>query len=215
MPQQHTVEQGETLLTIAHRYGLRSWQVIWDDPANEDLRTQRPDPQVLAPGDVVVIPEITPQQHACDTSRRHTFTLPRPKPSIHVTLQDEEGEPYANCTYLLTAPGWRYAGETTAEGLVHAEVGVEVKEVALTLWRDPDEPEDAYTWVLNVGHLDPVSTVPGVQARLNNLGFRCGDVDGVMGPQTVGALRAFQNARGLEVQDGTLTDETRAALSGH
>jgi peptidoglycan hydrolase-like protein with peptidoglycan-binding domain len=50
-----------------------------------------------------------------------------------------------------------------------------------------------------------------VQSSLNEAGFQAGPVDGIWGPQTAGALRNFQQARGLEAS-GQLDDQTILAL---
>jgi N-acetylmuramoyl-L-alanine amidase len=59
--------------------------------------------------------------------------------------------------------------------------------------------------------LDDVATPSGLQARLNNLGFDCGDVDGVIGPKTETAIRGFQESEGLDV-DGIAGPQTQAKL---
>lgn len=54
-------------------------------------------------------------------------------------------------------------------------------------------------------------TVKELQRLLKDKGFPPGPVDGVMGPMTRAAVRAFQKANGLEV-DGIVGPITRAAL---
>jgi hypothetical protein len=53
--------------------------------------------------------------------------------------------------------------------------------------------------------------VRAAQAELGRLGYRPGPVDGVIGPRTVGAIRAFQRAQQLP-ETGSLTPETMDRL---
>lgn len=53
--------------------------------------------------------------------------------------------------------------------------------------------------------------VKTLQRNLNALGYDCGDVDGSLGPKTLAALKAFQKAKGLEV-DGYCGQLTWTAL---
>lgn len=56
-----------------------------------------------------------------------------------------------------------------------------------------------------------VSTVRAAQSRLKARGYHSGAVDGVMGPQTVQALRRYQAANGLSVT-GRIDEATRRSL---
>ncbi len=49
------------------------------------------------------------------------------------------------------------------------------------------------------------------QARLNALGYNCGTPDGIFGPNTDKAVKAFQRANGLS-QDGDIGPKTWAKL---
>ncbi len=75
----------------------------------------------------------------------------------------------------------------------------------------PAAGEQPFRYELAIGHLDPVDEVSGVQARLRNLGFDCGEIDGVAGPVTRGAIERFQHANGLAV-DGVAGPATRRKL---
>jgi hypothetical protein len=49
-------------------------------------------------------------------------------------------------------------------------------------------------------------TIRSVQRRLNQLGYRAGPEDGIMGPQTRRAVSAYQTRMGMQ-PDGTLTPD--------
>lgn len=53
--------------------------------------------------------------------------------------------------------------------------------------------------------------VRALQVDLNRLGYACGTADGIFGPKTNAAARAFQREHGSEV-DGVVGEKTRAAL---
>lgn len=59
------------------------------------------------------------------------------------------------------------------------------------------DPDVYQTFIVKLAHLDPVSTIEGIQDRLNNLGYSCGDEHGEIGPNTQQALREFQSDYGL------------------
>ena len=54
-------------------------------------------------------------------------------------------------------------------------------------------------------------TVKTLQAKLNELGYDCGTVDGIYGPKTLAAVKAYQTAKGLSV-DGVVGSQTWNAL---
>jgi N-acetylmuramoyl-L-alanine amidase len=65
-----------------------------------------------------------------------------------------------------------------------------------------DEGEDEQVHEGMLGHLDPIDTISGVQARLNNLDYNCGDEDGILGVMTRNAIRNFQADNDLEILTG-------------
>ena len=62
-----------------------------------------------------------------------------------------------------------------------------------------------------VADVRPVESWLEAQVELHRRGFSCGSIDGVFGPQTQAALRAFQRREGL-IDTGTLDDATREQL---
>jgi len=206
----YTVKQGEDLLSIAHDYGLADWHTIYDHPENAAFKETRPHPTILYPGDRVFVPNRSLRQHPCETGYRHTFKVKVATALVRIVLE-EEGRPHPHKKYKLTVGDRVYEGTTNAEGLLEQQVRANAKEGQLTVWLDDDPAVEPYTWTLNIAHLDPIDTISGVQARLNNLGYDCGGEDKQIGPKTQAALKAFQSMVGLD-STGQLDEATRDKL---
>jgi len=73
MAEMHTIEQGESLATIAKRSGLQSWQTIWDHPKNAELRAKRPKPELIHPGDQVYVPDKEHKDAPAKTETKNAF----------------------------------------------------------------------------------------------------------------------------------------------
>ena len=54
----YTVQDGDHISGIAQQFGFDDYTVVWNRPENADLRALRDDPQLLAPGDSLFIPEL-------------------------------------------------------------------------------------------------------------------------------------------------------------
>ncbi len=188
MIKKHVVKQGECIASLAYTYGLPRNR-IWDDPENEALRTLRGDPFVLFPGDEVVIPEPQVKTVPAETGKTHPFRLKSEK--VRVRLRLLEGDrALANEAYVFTVGENNRTGTTDAEGKLVEEVGADVMEARLDIC--------GRRILLKLGYLDPASELSGIQARLNNLDYGAGPVDGVMGPMTHRALGLFQKASAIK-----------------
>ncbi|MFO0887941.1 MAG: LysM domain-containing protein [Isosphaeraceae bacterium] len=56
----YTVQPGDTLRLIAMKHGIKTWQEIYFHPDNVAFRTLRPNPDLIFPGDVIMIPSPAP-----------------------------------------------------------------------------------------------------------------------------------------------------------
>lgn len=203
MAQQHTVREGEDMVSIAEEYGF-FWETLWTHADNASLRAEREDPFALAPGDVVAIPEKEPKHETAATGTVHRFR--RRGATTELRLQLFKGErPRAREDYELDVDGTARTGTTDGAGVLVERIPLDAREGTLTI--GPDEA----VYTLQLGGLPPLSEPAGVQARLNALGFDCGRSDGTMDEQTAEALRAFQRWCGLE-PTGEADDETRRHL---
>jgi hypothetical protein len=209
MPSKHTVQQGESLYTIAKQHGFLNWRTIYDAPENEDLRNQRPNAQVLQPGDIIVIPDNNdaalgvPLNTRTVVAKRKSGLQP-----LRLHLNNADGKPVANQDYRLTFEGGELRGKTNGNGQVLEEIPVGVVNVRLEVGKT--------SHTLLVGFLNPLEDssdggIAGVQGRLKNLGFYDGPVDGKANPQMDSAIRSFQSDNDLP-ETGEADEETVARL---
>lgn len=199
----HTVQQGEHLPQIAHRYGFSDHQAIFDLPENKPLKDKKRCPHILHPGDQVFIPEKEVKEEDAPTGKLSTFKVKIPKVMLRVVLHDEEGQPFASKAYKLEIDGQETEGETDGDGLVEAPIPVGAKGGKVEI--------EGHVFPLRIGHLDPLEELSGIQSRLANIGFDLGGERGTLGPGTAGALKWFQKIMGLEAT-GDLDDATRDKL---
>jgi hypothetical protein len=200
---EHTVKQGDCLDSIAAQYGTTT-QRIWDHADNASLRQLRKDPNVLHVGDVVKVPR-EPRQETVKSGRTHQFRLVGQATILSVQLLDALREPLKNQPYLLRIEGENRYGTTDDEGRINEAIPATVTLARLFVG------EGQIPFEFELGAVDPISELSGVQARLNNLGFDAGPEDGILGPKTEHALEAFQISAGIE-PSGKLDDDTRDAL---
>jgi hypothetical protein len=199
----YIVQPGDCMESIAAAHGL-FWQTLWDHPDNADLKRARGDPNVLLAGDRVTIPEKRPKEYSGATEQRHKFRRKGVPGRLQLTLMKGD-RPRANEAYTLEIGGKLLSGTTDGGGKldVHIPPGAQVGRLTI------GESRDQY--VLNLGHIDPVDSVAGVQGRLKNLGLYSGPVDGKMSAATGAAITAFQARNDLSVT-GEMDQATRDKL---
>lgn len=208
----YVVKQGECLSSIAKQFGFRVWRTIYNDPSNARLRSKRPDPNILFPGDEVMIPDRQAKDEAADTGRRHVFYTKATTTSLRLRVKRSTA-----FDYELAIDG-EVVGSGTSDGdaqIVH-EIAADAKRGELRVWsvdqRAPKTPDNAHRSELRLGWLDPIDTTSGVKGRLTNLGFYAGVVDQEIDAPTIEAIQAFRRSIG-KVARGELDDELRADLA--
>jgi hypothetical protein len=208
MSRVHEVTQGECLSAIAYRHGFTDWRTIYNDPANANFRKHRPNPNIIFPGDEIVIPDRKLDSCSAAAGQRHRFRRHGTKARLRLALQIN-GEPLAGHAYELKFSDMILKGTTTSDGRLDEGVPIELKRATLLI--------GTYEIALAISHLDPMdgtgkSSLSGVQARLCNLGYGPGPIDGIHGPRTRSAIIAFQRDRKLQ-ETGDLNDAGKSELS--
>jgi hypothetical protein len=208
----HTVRQGECLASLAKLYGFPDYKKIYNDPNNSDFRELRRNPNIIYPGDSIYIPDREPRIQNCGTDKKHRFVLHVPKVLLSVVVKDEDIPVDSAPFVLILGNGEKISGTTGSDGLVECAIPPDLEQAVLEVQVTRNQSKSILQrWMLRLGHLDPAEEVAGIQARLNNLRFDCGRVDGVAGPKTEAAVRSFQEWAGLEI-DGIAGPKTQKKL---
>lgn len=185
------VAAGDCLSSIAARAWLPT-DAVW--AANAELAARRDNPNVLQPGDLVTVPDPVPKQLGRTTDRRHVFHLRTEPTLLRLQLLRADLQPRAGLEYALCVDGGEaLRGTTDGDGRIEQTITPTAIEVIVSLVENGRE--EAYR--LPLGTLVPIDSSAGVQQRLLNLGFDCGQVDGAWGKRSRAAMRQFQALRGL------------------
>lgn len=200
---ERSVLQGDCLISLSGESG-HLWQTIWDDPANAELRAAR-EPNVLLPEDRVHIPPIRQKWEPGQTEARHRFHR-HDDPAVLSLRLVVRDEPLANHRYAIHVDG-RAAidGFTDPEGKLRCPIPAGARRGRLVIG------DGAHEFELQLGHMDPVESIPGVQKRLLNLGYDCPNTDGTWDRGCEAALRHFQRRSGLD-ETGRPDEPTRRTL---
>jgi len=204
----YKVKQGKCISSIADEHGF-FWETIWKDSQNAELKQKRKNPNVLFPGDEVFIPDKREKTESGITEKQHCFRAKGRIRYLRLIVQNPEGNPLVEKQYMLDIDGRTVenpAGAplaTDADGMIEACIPANATEGRLVI--------DGDTWVLGLSYLDPIETTEGLQARLNNLNYPLGPVDGIEGPRTREAIRNFQRDNDLMI-DGVYGPKTQDKL---
>lgn len=181
---EHTVVQGDSISSIAFRFGYFPDQ-LWNDPSNTELRALRGDPNVLLPGDRVKLPARRPRTVQAATGRTHRFRRKGVPARFRIQLFVGNQPRAGHAWQLDTDNGYSETGTADARGVVESWLPPDASWAVLRIGPDRAELSLAF------GHLDPTGAPNGVEQRLRNLGYRDADLGD--------ALRAFQAASDLPV----------------
>lgn len=198
MSQVHIVIQGECLSSIAKKYGFKNWKTIYEHPENKNLKEKRSTPNILFPGDRIIIPDKSLKQVDLETNGKYKIKIKTQKIQFRIYLKDRKAQPIANKKYELMIDNRTFYGTTGSKGLIEREISEDADIGYLIVEINELPYGEKYSWKIKIGNLDPAEENSGIQARLNNLGFYCGTVDGIIGQKTKDALKAFQQSYNIE-----------------
>lgn len=203
----HPVTQGDCISSIAEENGF-FWETIWNHPDNKELKEKRKDPNILFPGDIVMVPDKQLKEVSEPTNNVYKYKLKNTPAKLKLRIL-RDAEPRTDEPYILSIDKVEIKrGRIPSDGNVEIPILPKAKEGKLII----GEGEEAEEYILNLGYLDPIDTLTGVKARLNNIGFDCGNVNNELNDKTIEAITNFQGYIQHPKPDGKLDDKTREAL---
>ncbi len=212
----HTVEQGERLPSIARAHGFRRWETVWDFPGNAALKGLRGTAHILLPKDEVSIPSKLERRAevpggtaeyvvrcACEVLRvRFAGVKPSQRNEVTFKATPDVGDPVN--------------GPLPKSGKLELDLPPGTTTVHVELFRQGRNDGKAFAaYDFAVGALDPSETTSGIKARLQNLGFYSGPLDGNLDDDTRTAIAHFRWARLRDRKDTADADFLAALKSTH
>jgi hypothetical protein len=202
------------MASIANQYGLVDADTIYQDPANAVLRGKRPNLNVLREGDKVTVPDLKARTVNAGSDQSHRFKMRRPKVELVIKLLSERNTPLAGTKCSLVIDGDGTTLTSDGGGVIRIPINPELQAAKLYVWAEPGPiPSDAFA--LEIGSLPPADDVDGAQSRLTNLGFFCGEADGIVGPRTRHAVKAFQLQQQVTITGELDADMRNVLESAH
>jgi N-acetylmuramoyl-L-alanine amidase len=212
MSETYTVKQGDFLDKIAAKFGFANPLIIWDDPQNSKLKEERKNPNVLFPGDKIVIPEKKEKKESAPTDNKAKFELKKSKLMLRLVLEDAYNKPIANAKCELTIDGETFKLVSDAKGKIEKEIPAKSEKATLVVKESPSQINDQII-PIHIGDLDPIDKLSGQKARLNNLGYFAGPLDKEDENLFRSAVEEFQcEHMGKAAVDGKCGPKTQAKL---
>ena len=71
MSTEYIIKQGDCLVSIARKHGFDDWRVIYNHPDNAAFKQEHPDPNLIYPGELLMIPDLDPGGATGPTEKRN------------------------------------------------------------------------------------------------------------------------------------------------
>jgi len=176
-------------------------------------------------GDSLKIPGFLKAKLSAATGKFNKFKINTDKLFLRVRILKDDFSPMKDTPYELVIEGMDkpFKGKTDKDGHIKHEIKSGSTRGTLSVSptsADGDPKGESQskkdsgaldsnvpvTWTLRIGALNPIKEdnapdklcVSGVQQRLNNMNFNTGPIDGIIGPNTDAAIKAFQELAGIK-----------------
>ena len=197
MAKKYVVQKGDSLASIAEKHGFIA-QTLWDDPNNKVIKQKRTDPDMLVPGDVLLIPDKKIKEASANAGGRVKFKIKRSPIKLRLKIFEEPTDPVLqqsgaasdseaeethiedpvdnaapeqaakNKPYSIEVMGKWISGSTNGERVIEADLPGHAKSARLFI--EPGTKRERQL-TIHLGALAPIDSVIGVKQRLSNLGY--------------------------------------------
>ncbi len=226
MATQHRCANEDHISKIAAQHGFADWKTVWEANGDLKSKRKNPNllfkGDKLNKGDVVKIPDPKVGSDSGSTGSTLSFEVVGQTLFLRMRILKDDFTALPNAEYELVIDGVAapFKGKTDGSGQIEVEVpritqaGVLKLRVPFPLSESAgtsgqpaggaQQGEVPVVWNLQIGAMNPIlekapdaPCISGVQQRLNNLGLNTGPIDGIKGPNTTAAIKAFQKLFGL------------------
>ncbi len=206
MGRYHVIRDGECLSSVALHNGYFPG-TIWGHPQNDALRELRGDPNVLAVGDRLFLPDKEPKTSTVPTGKRHRFVRRGVPARFRLQILNAD-KPRPGLAYRLTIDGSIVLeGKTDGAGVLDVPIPPDARSGVLFI------EEDGASHRVSFGRLAPLVLADGARQRLRNLGYLRGAA--TSDDDMAAAVAMFQRKIGVD-PTGVLDEATAdALLSAH
>jgi hypothetical protein len=184
------VVAGDCLSSLAAANGLH-WKAVWDYPDNRELKETRKHPNLLLPGDRLRLKE-APKTLPAGAEKVHKFQRVGVPAMLRLRFT-LFGEPRKDLKYVVEVDGKNVdRGTLDKDGALACIIAPQAKRARVFL----GPRRQCFEFLL--GHLPPATEVSGIQARLANLNYYFGPINGFVDhngePDTITAkaIETFQ-----------------------
>ena len=139
MPIDHIVQPGEHLVQIARKHGFTNTDAIWNAPENAQLKKERENPNVLNPGDKLVIPDKEFKELDKATGKRHTFELRDQRLMLRVALHGLRNVPLSGHEGTMVVESDSKDFKTEDDGMIERDIAPDARSGTL-IDRGPPPP---------------------------------------------------------------------------
>ena len=177
----HTATEGDDLLSLGLLYGTAPDGILQSE-LNQPLRDAEADPMLLITGKELWIRTVDPVWEPLNIGATNEFVVERWGGPTEILLEAGDG-PLANHPCLVRGFGSPRTEHTDASGRLTI-----VDDLANVV---TVEPEGRTPLAFHLGHLEPPTTIHGLQSRLQALGFLHQSPSGSFDAATLAAMLEF------------------------